>query len=803
MHSSNQEPPDNPGSSSLPHDDTDETMISRGNESVSPAASNDEKSVDWVGRNLGKYHVTGMLGRGGMGIVYKAHDSTIERDVAIKVLPAEFAESSTVWKRFFIEAKAVGKLAHPNVVRIYDIGQEGQTHFIVMELISGGNAEEQLAEKGKCSVLEATDVLIQACRGIAAAHAVGLVHRDIKPANLLRADDNTIKVADFGLAKGASSSQQQLTMEDKIIGTPCFMSPEQCRSKHVDERSDIYALGATYYALLTAANPYRDRTSHVEIMYAHCHDRVPDALAVDPSLPKLCQRIIDKAMAKHPDDRYQTAQELQSDLEIVMKDARDQDTAERPMALIQGGEGLRQSQSNPRIWRIPTILIASVVILGVIALALFFKRDNSALIRDEFDATKGAVPQLRGDPIVVGVLHSQSGTMAESERPVIDATLLAIENLNNSGGVMGRPVEAIVADGKSKAPIFAKEAQRLIEEEKACTVFGCWTSESRKTVVPLFEEEDHLLIYPVQYEGLEESPNVIYLGAAPNQQILPAIDWAMENLCENNRFFVVGSDYVFPRMAGEIIRDYVDTQGGAVVGEIYLPLGSHNVREAISQIQKTKPDVILNTINGGTNVPFFADLREAGITPQDIPTISFSVGEAELRTLDVSSMVGDYAAWNYFQSIDSPENKQFVDQIRAKYPSLQVVTCPMEAAFTGVELWARAVEEAQSTNPLDIRRALRGMRGHGPSGPIRIDGQTQHAFKTPRIGQVGSDGQFIIVWEGDAPAAPEPYPNTRTAAQWRAELVDLYRGWGDRWSAPPVTRSTSSQEASADQPASE
>jgi len=276
---------------------------------------------------------------------------------------------------------------------------------------------------------------------------------------------------------------------------------------------------------------------------------------------------------------------------------------------------------------------------------------------------------------------------------------------------------------------------------------------------------------------------VIYLGAAPNQQILPAIDWLFHNKKMHN-FFIVGSDYVFPRMAGEVIKDRLRELGGIVSGEVFLPLGTRNVDIAVDAIEKAKPDIILNLINGSTNVAFFEELRSHGIMPDKIPSISFSVGESELSRMDPESMAGDYAAWNYFQSIDSPANHDFVAAFKAKYGPHQVITDPMETAYAGVMLWAAAVTEAGGTEPAAIRRGLRGVRGEGPGGELRIDPATQHAYKKPRIGQIRPDGQFDVVWEAERPLKPEPYPASRPAAAWRAALHDLYRGWGNHWSAP-------------------
>ena len=437
-----------------------------------------------------------------------------------------------------------------------------------------------------------------------------------------------------------------------------------------------------------------------------------------------------------------------------------------------------------------TALIAGAGLLALVGAGAAYvlssgERDRGLTDTKASESTQDAIVVVppSGEPIRIGILQSLTGTMGHSGTSVADATLLAVEELNRSGGVLGRPVEAVVADGRSDPARFASEARRLIEEEKVCTVFGCWTSASRKTVVPVFEELDHLLVYPVQYEGIEESPNVIYTGAAPNQQIIPAVKWAyaFEN---KRRFFLVGSDYVFPRVAHAIIKDQLKELGAELVGEAFLPLGSSDVQPIIEQIIAAKPDVILNSINGDSNRAFFSELRAAGILPETTPTISFSVEEEELRQLDASAMAGDYAAWNYFQSIDSEENEQFVASFRKKYGPQRVVTDPMESAYFGVKLWAQAVAETGTTDVRKIRRAMLNQRMNSPGGEVRIDPATQHTFKTPRIGQVLSNGQFEVVWTAAKPEPPSPYPSSRTAEEWRAFLHDLYTGWGNRWSAP-------------------
>lgn len=389
---------------------------------------------------------------------------------------------------------------------------------------------------------------------------------------------------------------------------------------------------------------------------------------------------------------------------------------------------------------------------------------------------------IRADPantIKVGVLHSLTGTMAISEKSVVDGTLLAIEEINAQGGILGKKIEPIVVDGKSDWGTFAQQAENLITRNKVVTVFGCWTSASRKTVKPVFEKYNHLLIYPVQYEGLEESPNIIYTGAAPNQQIIPAVKWSFDNL--GKRFFLVGSDYVFPRTANAIIKDQVTALQGEILGEDYILLGSNQVEDTVKKIVKMRPDVILNTINGDSNIAFFKALRQAGITPEQIPTISFSIAEDELRSLPREDMVGDYAVWNYFQSIDSSSNQSFVNAFQNKYGPHRVTSDPIEAGYFGVYLWSQAVTDGGSLDVNVIREHIQDQSFQAPEGTVYIDSNNQHTWKTVRVGKIKADGQFDIVWSSDKPIRPVPYPISRSKAEWDNFLNSLYHGWNQNW----------------------
>jgi urea transport system substrate-binding protein len=745
-----------------------------------------------VGEPLGKYAVTGVLGQGGMGVVVKARDPGIERDVAIKVLTDSLAADATSLGRFLAEAKAAGKVNHPNVVAIYEIGQEGPTHYLALEYVPGGSLADRVAGGQPMSPLQATQALIDACKGVGAAHAAGLVHRDLKPANFMIASDGAIKVADFGLAKSAGDTGRHLTQTGTAVGTPFFMSPEQCEAKAVDHRTDLYSLGATYYSLLTGKYPFHQSSTVPQLMYAHCHGPIPDPRADNPAVPEACTRIVARAMAKAPADRYQSTAEMLSDLQAVAATL----SGHIPILLPSesGTMPARSSGAMPTALRghefdkqpMPTqssrhgtrFMAAGIGLAAIICVAFAVWRPWGA--NPEQPLANAAV--VAAEPIKVGVLHSLSGTMATSTSVVVDATLFAIEEVNQAGGVLGRKIQPVVADGGSDWPTFGREAERLITEEKVCTIFGCWSSAGRKVVKAVVEAHDHLLVYPVQYEGLESSPNIVYLGAAPNQQILPAVDWAVNTL-HKKRFFLVGSDYVFPRAANAIIKDHLKKLGGEVVGEEYVLIGSNNADAAIAKIVEVKPDMILNTINGDFNITFFRDLRAAGIKSAATPTLSFSVSEQGLRSLGAGILAGDYSAYTYFQSIDTPENREFVKRFHDKYPQ-KVVTDPMETAYVGVKLWAAAVNECQSLEPKKICRAVLSQRIDGPGGQIRIDSDNQHAYRTPRIAQVQPDGRFQVIWSAPRPVKPEPYPASRTAEDWRAFLNDLYTGWGNRWAAP-------------------
>lgn len=372
-----------------------------------------------------------------------------------------------------------------------------------------------------------------------------------------------------------------------------------------------------------------------------------------------------------------------------------------------------------------------------------------------FSATSTKGSSSSEDTIKVGILHSLSGTMSISEPSLRDAELMAIEEINAAGGVLGKQITYVIEDGASEPSKFAEKAKKLLQQDQVATIFGCWTSASRKTVLPVVEEFNGLLWYPVQYEGMESSPNIMYTGAAPNQQIVPAIEWLVTN--EGAKVFLLGSDYVFPRTANTIIKKQLSAMGAELVGEEYTPMGHTDYSTVINKIKTAQPDFVFSTLNGDSNVAFFKQFKDAGITADDIMTCSVSVAEEEVRGIGADVMAGHLVSWNYYQTTDTPENKKFVESYKAKYGADRVTDDPIEAAYIAVYLWAAAVEKVGSTDVAAVKEAAKGLEFNAPEGLVKIDGDNQHLYKPVRIGVVGSDGLITEIWKTEDTVKPDPY----------------------------------------------
>ena len=359
------------------------------------------------------------------------------------------------------------------------------------------------------------------------------------------------------------------------------------------------------------------------------------------------------------------------------------------------------------------------------------------------------------DTIKVGILHSLSGTMAISETTLKDVMLMLIDDQNKKGGLLGKKIEPVVVDPASNWPLFAEKARELLQKDKVATVFGCWTSVSRKSVLPVFEELNGLLFYPVQYEGEESSRNVFYTGAAPNQQAIPAVDYLLsEEGGGAKRIVLLGTDYVYPRTTNKILRYYLNSKGiaDADIMENYTPFGHSDWQTIVAQVKKFasegKKTAVVSTINGDANVPFYKELANQGVKAEELPVVAFSVGEEELAGIDTKPLVGHLAAWNYFMSVKSPENEAFIKKWHAftKNPK-RVTNDPMEAHFIGFNMWVQAVEQAGTTDVDAVRQAMYGQKVKNLTGGVAVMNTNHHLSKPVLIGEIQPDGQFQVVWQ--------------------------------------------------------
>jgi urea transport system substrate-binding protein len=374
-------------------------------------------------------------------------------------------------------------------------------------------------------------------------------------------------------------------------------------------------------------------------------------------------------------------------------------------------------------------------------------------------------------PIKVGILHSLSGTMAISETALKNTAVMTLEAFNAKGGILGRKLEPVIVDPASNWPLFAEKARQLITQDKVSAVFGCWTSVSRKSVLPVFEELNNLLFYPVQYEGEELSKNVFYTGAAPNQQAIPAVEYLMSKQGGGaKRWFLLGTDYVYPRTTNKILRAFLKSKGVAEkdIEEVYTPFGHSDYQTIVANIKKFSADgktAVVSTVNGDSNVPFYKDLGNAGLKATDVPVVAFSVGEEELRGVDTKPLVGHLAAWNYFMSVKAPENAAFVKMYKEwatknKIPNADTVVTndPMEATYVGLNMWKQAVEKAKSVDVDKVRAAMAGQTFKAPCGmELMMDKTNHHLHKPVMIGEIQANGQFSVVYKTKGPIRAQPW----------------------------------------------
>ena len=396
---------------------------------------------------------------------------------------------------------------------------------------------------------------------------------------------------------------------------------------------------------------------------------------------------------------------------------------------------------------------------------------KSSVIAASLLAAGFSVQARAADTIKVGVLHSLSGTMAISETSLKDMALFAIDEINAKGGVLGKKLEPVVVDPASNWPLFAEKARQLLTRDKVAVTFGCWTSVSRKSVLPVYEELNGLLFYPVQYEGEELSPNVFYTGAAPNQQAIPAVEYLMSKEGgAAKRYFLLGTDYVYPRTTNKILRSFLKSKGvkDSDIQEVYTPFGHSDYQTIVGNIKKFAAGVktaVISTINGDSNVPFYKELGNQGLKATDVPVVAFSVGEEELKGIDTKPLLGHLAAWNYFMSVKNPVNTKWIAAYKAwaakkgmAGADKLVTNDPMEATYVGINMWAEAVKKAGTTDVAAVSKAMAGISFKAPSGyTLQMDVKNHHLHKPVMIGEVQPNGQFSVVWKTKGPIRAQPW----------------------------------------------
>ncbi|HMU40657.1 MAG TPA: transporter substrate-binding protein [Pseudomonadota bacterium] len=771
--------------------------------------SSDEKDPR-VGQKFGKYLLSRLIGIGGMAQVYEADDTLLNRRVAVKFLTETRRQQTTAVERFINEAQVAGRLNHPNIIAIYDIGFEHDTYYIAMELLNPGSAGSFVKHKGRMHWVEAAHTIMQCCSALESAHKAGIIHRDIKPDNILCSPAGAAKLADFGLVKELHLGESTgLTQSGVVVGTPLFMSPEQCTAQPLDARSDIYSLGCTFYALLTGSPPF-PTGSVPQIMLQHCKSRVPDPRVLASDVPESIVKTIEKSTAKRADDRYQNAHDFHKALAAVLEDAPRPTfeflvlgtTNRTPPRQRGSGAARLRSESGPRTPdsqgspggpKLPTpslenppehppepepsppgmsrrkALLGGLGLLGAAVGVAFWKWQQPV---------EKPQPVVNLPPIKIGVLNSQSGFLFDSGRPVIDATLLAIEEINNKGGLLGRKIEPIVADGKSDNRTFALEADRLLSKDKVVAIFGGWSPSNRRALKKVIEKHKSLLMFPARDEGMEDSEYIIYSGSSPNQIVSPAIR-IFAGAKHYKRLYVIGSDGLASNISTELLKDelknFPQTQ---IVGETFEVVGERNFEKVIPKIELAKPDLIFNFMIGESNPAFFKALRAKKILPNQIPTVNFAIGEPELQQIAHLDMVGEYLAASYFQTIPSEENKAFVARFRRKYGDYRMTGATMESAYASVYLWAQAVAAAGTDEVARVRERLAGQTFLAPSGKTTIDPGNHHCHKSFFLGRIGEGNVVEIVGTPETYIRPEPFPPTRTRTQWEAFIDEKSKSWG-------------------------
>jgi len=752
--------------SSIPTQVLGQNEETRGKDTQPGSATEIFKSVNLpnIPEKIGDFIIRRILGKGGMGLVLEGEDPILKRKVAIKILHPEFGLVENNRLRFMQEARAAAAIEHENIITIYQVGEQDKTSFIAMQLLRGESLAERI-KRGPVPINEIIRIGLEISRGLAAAHDHGLIHRDIKPDNIWLESTGTdlvwtrLKILDFGLARAVEHTDSALTGAGIIMGTPYYMSPEQASGLPLNLSTDIFSLGVLLYQMVTGSYPFEGRTTLAVLSAVTNSSPKPIAKTNPPTPPALIElifKMLEKTISPRPKDCHQVESMLQA-----IQENQSPKTATTMLVLSKDGG------KKVALWGGGVFCLMLLGLFGFFYSAIF--------------------PQ---EPIRVGLLHDLTGSLSKSGNAVKDATIFAIDEINARGGIRGRKIVPYNEDGKSKPALYPELVDKLLTDKNVSVIFGCWISASRKTLRPTLEKLDGLLLYPVQYEGMEESKNIMYLGPCPNQQILPAVSHAV-NVMKKKKILIVGSNPVFPVAVTEVIRFHIKSlnetsQSMAEILEppVYLPLGETQMDEVLARVVKDQPDLIINTINGDTNTPFFRVLR--GQRKFDhISTLSFSIGKQELGDVDPASLVNDYVATSYFQNLDFDDNKRFVAELHKK--TIASVTDPMATAYSSVHLWAKAVEVAGTEKSQKVREILKDQSFEGPAGKIWFDPESNHAYRRFYLGKIKPDSSFeILNLENNNPIRPEPYPRYKSKEGWDKFLDDLYNKWNKNWQPPVV-----------------
>ncbi len=783
---------------------------------------------------IAHYRIQSVLGVGGMGVVFRAMDTHLRRTVALKVMRREYIESYTSRERFLQEARIVASLESDFLVTVYQVGMHKDVPFLAMQYLHGETLEGRLEREGKMPLPDSLIIARHVAAGLSAAHARGLVHRDIKPANVwLESDPNTkqfkrAKVLDFGLARVLDSTRK-LTNMGIILGTPQFMSPEQTRGSLVDSRSDLFSLGSVLYTMLTGIVPF-DAESAPALLVALISSEPPPVAALNPSIPAVVSDLVCRLMEKYPIARMQTADEVIEAIDAICAELSGiplhRLTGTDPFAPLDPGHDpsgstqmTRQSKTVPsfqiapktvpsftipntppppksahdltvtpppaldvrdgldardgpvlmptspppphgprRGWILKVGVVASVVMCAAMAALYAFQKPDSA---------SGAVDTR---DIRIGIVFAKTG----SEASLMEATILAIDEINQRGGVHGRKVVGVEVDAGQGDE--SRWADQLFRDGGVVAVFGPGNSPDRRALRPYIERNNSLLFYPMPYEGMESSSRVVYTGPTAAQTLDPSVRHLLAKGAR--KVFYVGADDIQGHAEAALLHDLVRAQvGTSVVGEAFVALAETDFAKVLGTIRSAGPDVVVNGLTDSRAVRFTEQFKAA--TPAG-KMLHLSYIEEYDSLLGNSSKTGD-SVISYFAK--GPNRAAFEQRFRTKYEKNRAVTDAIASAYTAVHLWAAAAAAAPSPAPNDVLTKLPNLAIGSPFGQVRVAGDTNHLEHRIFLGQFRADGELDPLHPFD-PSEPVVYPPSRPAPEWDRFVKRTSSDWGNAWRAP-------------------